>query len=132
VFDVYCFIILTNSTGHILLKNCLLKCVIEGKIEGRIEVTGRQHKRLLDHNKEARGCWKLKEEALAHTLQNSLWKGLWTCRKIENRMDILFPQVVMVRQPHLRRSRAACGSYVVHDYIIPFVSDIISNYRQLQ
>jgi len=29
-----------NSIGHILSMNCLLKHVIEGKIEGRIEVTG--------------------------------------------------------------------------------------------
>jgi hypothetical protein len=27
--------------GHILHKNCLLKHVTEGKIQGRIEVTGR-------------------------------------------------------------------------------------------
>jgi hypothetical protein len=27
--------------GHILRRNCLLKHVIEGKLEGRIEVTGR-------------------------------------------------------------------------------------------
>ena len=41
----------TNWIGHILPENCLLKCVIEGKIEGRIEVTGRRgrrRKRLLD------------------------------------------------------------------------------------
>jgi hypothetical protein len=31
----------TNWIGHILRRNCLLKHVIEGKIEGRIEVTGR-------------------------------------------------------------------------------------------
>jgi hypothetical protein len=30
----------TESIGHILLKNCLLNHVIEGKIEGRIEVMG--------------------------------------------------------------------------------------------
>jgi len=29
-----------NWVGHILCRNCLLKHVIEGKIEGRIEVTG--------------------------------------------------------------------------------------------
>jgi len=36
--------------------NCLLKCVTEGKIEGRIEVTGRQriHKQLLGDLKEKR------------------------------------------------------------------------------
>ena len=37
--------------GHILRRNCLLKHVIEGKIDGRINVTGRQgrrRKQLLD------------------------------------------------------------------------------------
>jgi hypothetical protein len=29
-------------SGHILRSNCLLKHVIEGKIEGKIEVTGRR------------------------------------------------------------------------------------------
>jgi hypothetical protein len=31
-----------NWIGHILRRNCLLKHVIEGKIDGRIEVTGRR------------------------------------------------------------------------------------------
>jgi hypothetical protein len=31
-----------NWIGHILSRNCLLKHVIEGKGEGRIEMTGRQ------------------------------------------------------------------------------------------
>jgi len=31
--------------GHILLRNCLLKHVIEGKIEGRIEAKGRRGRR---------------------------------------------------------------------------------------
>jgi hypothetical protein len=34
-----------NWIGHILRKNCLLTRVIEGKIEGRIEVTGRRGRR---------------------------------------------------------------------------------------
>jgi hypothetical protein len=45
--------------------------VIEGKLEGRIEMTGRRgrrRKQLLDDLKEKRGYWKLKEEALDHTL----------------------------------------------------------------
>jgi hypothetical protein len=40
-----------------LRRNCLLKPVIEGRIEGRIGVTGRRwrrRKRLLDHLYEAR------------------------------------------------------------------------------
>ena len=56
-----------NWTGHILRRNCLLKHVIEEKIEGEIEVTGRQgreRKQVLDDPKETKGCWKLIEEAL--------------------------------------------------------------------
>ena len=34
-----------NWVGHILCRNCLLKYVIEGKIEGMIEVTGRRRSR---------------------------------------------------------------------------------------
>jgi hypothetical protein len=41
--------------------------VIEGKLEGRIEMTGRR-KQLLDDLKEKRRYWKLKEEALDRTL----------------------------------------------------------------
>jgi hypothetical protein len=47
--------------------------VIEGKIEGRREVTGRRGRRckqLLDDLKEKRGYCKLKEEAL----DSSLWR----------------------------------------------------------
>jgi hypothetical protein len=58
-----------NWIGHILHWNCLPKYVFEGKVEGRIEVTGRQrHKQLLDDLKEKRGYWKLKEKALDPTL----------------------------------------------------------------
>jgi hypothetical protein len=44
--------------------------VIEGKLEGRIKMTGRRgrkHKQLLDDLKEKR-YWKLKDEALDRTL----------------------------------------------------------------
>ena len=60
-----------NWIGHILRRNCLLKQVIEGKIEGGIEVTGRQGRRgrkLLDDLKERRGYSHLKEEALDRTM----------------------------------------------------------------
>jgi hypothetical protein len=45
--------------------------VIEGKIEGRVEVTERRRrkrKHILDDVKETTGYWKLKEEALDRTL----------------------------------------------------------------
>jgi hypothetical protein len=52
-------------------RNCLLKDVSEGKIKGRIKVTGRRGRRrteLLDCLKETRGYWKLKEEAVDRTV----------------------------------------------------------------
>jgi hypothetical protein len=59
-----------NWIGHILRRNCLLKRVTEGKIQGRIEVTGRRRRRrkLLDDLKERRGCSHLKEGALDRTM----------------------------------------------------------------
>jgi hypothetical protein len=56
-----------NWIGHILRRNCLLKGVIEGKIQGQIEVTrrlGRRRKKLLDDLGDRRGYSHLKEEAL--------------------------------------------------------------------
>ena len=61
----------TNSTGHILHRNCLLQQVIEGKIKGQIEVTrrrGRRRKKLLDDLKDRRGYCQSKEQALDHTM----------------------------------------------------------------
>jgi len=37
----------SNKIGLILLRNCLLQHVIEGKIDGRIDVTGRRGRRRL-------------------------------------------------------------------------------------
>jgi hypothetical protein len=57
--------------GHILRRDCLLKHVIEGKLEGRIEMKrrqGRRRKQLLGSLKEKRRSWKLKEEATDRTL----------------------------------------------------------------
>jgi hypothetical protein len=63
-----------NWIGHILRRNCLLQRVIEGKIQGEIEVTGRRGRRcrkLLDDLKERRGYSHLKEEAL----DRSMWRA---------------------------------------------------------
>jgi hypothetical protein len=56
-----------NWIGHILHRNCLIKHVIEGKLEGWIEMTrrwGRRCKQLLDDLRQKRRYWKLEEEAL--------------------------------------------------------------------
>jgi hypothetical protein len=60
-----------NWIGHILRRNCLLQRVIEGKIQGGIEVTGirgRRRRKLLDDLKERRGYFYLKEKALDRTM----------------------------------------------------------------
>ena len=52
-------------------RNCLLQRVIEGKIKGGIQVTGRRGRRrrkLLDDLKERRGYFHLKEEPLDRTM----------------------------------------------------------------
>jgi hypothetical protein len=52
-----------NCIGHILRRNCLLRQVIEGKLKGGVEVTGRRGRRrrkLLDDLKEMRGYSYLK------------------------------------------------------------------------
>jgi hypothetical protein len=56
-----------NWIGHISRRNCLLKEVIEGKIQGQKDVTrrrGRRRKKLLDDLGNRRGYSHLKEEAL--------------------------------------------------------------------
>jgi hypothetical protein len=60
-----------NWIGHILRRNCLLQRVIEGRINGGTEVTGRQGRRrtkLSDDLEEIRGYCHLKEEALDRTM----------------------------------------------------------------
>jgi hypothetical protein len=60
-----------NLIGHVLCRNCLLWQVIEGKIKGGIEVTGRRGRRrrnLLDDLKEMGIYSHLKEEALDRTM----------------------------------------------------------------
>ena len=54
-----------------LRRNCLRTHIIEGKIHGRMEVTGirgRRRKQLMNDLTEMTGCWKLKAEALDRTL----------------------------------------------------------------
>jgi hypothetical protein len=57
-----------------LLRNCRLKYVIEGDIEGKTEGKGRRYrscKQLLDVFKETRRNWRLKTE----TFDSSLWRN---------------------------------------------------------
>jgi hypothetical protein len=60
-----------NWIGHMLRRNCLLKHVIEGKIEERIDETGRRgrrRKQLLDGLNKKTGYCKLNQEEIDRTL----------------------------------------------------------------
>jgi hypothetical protein len=60
-----------NWIRHILVRNCILQRVTEGKKQGVIDVTGRQGKRdrkVLDDIKERREYYYLKEESLDRTM----------------------------------------------------------------
>jgi hypothetical protein len=75
-----------NWIGYILRRNCLLQRVIEGKIKGGIEATGRRGRRcrkLLDDLKERRGYSFEGGSSISHYMESSLWKRLWTCRKTD-------------------------------------------------
>ena len=60
-----------NWIGYILRRNCLLRHIIDGKIEERMQIMrrrGGRRKPLLDDLKEKRGCCKLKEVAIRTAL----------------------------------------------------------------
>jgi hypothetical protein len=72
-----------NWIGHTLRRNCLLQRVIEGKIQGGIEVTerrGRRRGKLLEYLKGRRGYSHLKEKALDRTM----WRACF-----EEALDLL-------------------------------------------
>ena len=52
-----------NWIGHILCRNCLLKHVIEEELD-MTRRRRRGRRKILDHLKEMRRYWELKEEAL--------------------------------------------------------------------
>jgi hypothetical protein len=58
-----------NWISHILRRNCLVKHVIEGKIEGSVEVTEDAEEDVSSYwtTLRKRGYWKLKKEALDRT-----------------------------------------------------------------
>jgi hypothetical protein len=75
-----------NWIGHILHINCLLQRVIEGKIKGGIEGTGRQGRirtKLLDDLNERRRYLFEGGGSGLHYMESSLWKRLWTCHKTD-------------------------------------------------
>ena len=71
-----------NRIGHMLCRNCRLKQVIDGKIEGRIEVTGRRGRRckkLLDDLKEKKQDTGDRGSTRSYSVDTSLPKRLVAC-----------------------------------------------------
>jgi len=99
-----------NWIGHILYRSCLLKQVIEGKIERRVEVTGtrRRSKQLLDDLEEARRYRKLKAEALDRTLWRTpcgIGYGTFRCTTFSFTHDTHFCECVdntATGMPHIK------------------------------
>jgi hypothetical protein len=68
-----------NWIGHILCRHCLLKHVIEGELDVTRRCRRGRHNNLLDHPKEMRRYWDLKEEAP------------WSCPKTGYMMTTYIP-----------------------------------------
>ena len=64
-----------NWIVDVLRSNRLLKHIVEGKTEWK-----RRYKQLLDNLKEKTGYGNLKTKT-SHSVDNSIWKRLRTCRK---------------------------------------------------
>ena len=83
-----------NWIGHILYRKCLLKHVAEGKIKG----TGSRRKICKQLLNKPYGNKKILESEIgstrSHCGENSVWKGLWTCRKKDCIVAVLLLVVV--------------------------------------
>jgi len=77
--------------GHTVRQDCLLGHVIDGKIQERIQVTGRRgrrRKKLMDDLAQKRGYSKSREEAPDRTvLRSGSGTDYWTCRKTYNKTN---------------------------------------------
>jgi hypothetical protein len=92
-----------NWTDHILRRNCPLKRVIEGKIKGRIEVTGRRirrRKQLLNDLRDRDLLYIEIGSTRSLYVKNSLWKRLSTSRKRDNRMNARIKILVFGLSPN--------------------------------
>ena len=76
-----------NWIGNILRQNCVLQRVTEGKIQGGIQVTGRQGRRRRKLFDDLKGKERIlsfeRGSSGSHYVESSLWKRLWTCRKTD-------------------------------------------------
>ena len=69
-----------NLIGHIVRSNCILRHVIEGKIDGKRRRGGRRKQLWGDLKEKILG---LKEDVLDRNLANYLGRRLRNCRKTD-------------------------------------------------
>jgi hypothetical protein len=76
VCDIAVLCILCGIWWHLLRRNCLVKHVMEGKIE-RAGRRRRRRKRIMNYLRETRGYCKLKAEVLDRTLLRTRFRRLY-------------------------------------------------------
>jgi hypothetical protein len=76
-----------NWIGHMVPRNCLLKQVMKGKIEGTGR-QGRRCKKLVEDLREKEKILKFESRKTElHSLEKLLWRRLRTCRRTEYEMN---------------------------------------------
>jgi len=89
-----------KRVSYRLLRECLLRCVIEARIEvaGR---RGRRYKQVPDDLKERRGYWQLIEKTLARTVSRTRFgRGYGpVLRQTKERCDVLLKTFILFACP---------------------------------
>ena len=104
-----------NWIGHILRRNCLLKHLVEGQVEGRIEVRRnrwRIRKLLLHDLKEKGGYWKLKGEAYRTLWRTGFGIGYGNV-KTDNRMFASINYLVFILLFSVRYELIICMMCII-------------------
>jgi hypothetical protein len=81
--------------GHILRTNCHLKHVTEGKKEGRTTVAGRRERGNKMASKTGEILGIVLGRTRSHSVDDSLWKKLWTCCKTDKSLDKVVLKVLL-------------------------------------
>jgi hypothetical protein len=89
------------------------------------EIRGRRHKQLLNDLKEMRGYSKLKEEALDHSVENSLRKWLRTCRKTDYGMNEYMFRSNKVRMCGVRRMSTTSKGKITFSFFPHLIQNIL-------
>jgi len=85
--------------GHIRCGNCPLNHLMEGKVEEQDRGMRRRRKRrkqLLINFKEKQAMKFERGSTRSHSMQYLLWKRLWTCRKADYALLLLYCGIITI------------------------------------